>query len=221
MLRTGELLAVVLSQFSIHDNQKSDHSHLCRSHRVYRAHFSRLLKELHLEAFGFRPYSLRRGGATFWFQRHGSFGRLLVQGRWQAAKTARVFLNEGLALLAELLLDHRFLNPFVNVCTNRHAAASCRSLSEHKVVRAGFQGALPFLFRPRMAIWPGKSKVRVPAQSSGLDVPWFGEGPKRILKSSWGALSPLRFGDREAGSGPKVQGALSEMIISVSNFCFF
>ena len=39
-------------------------------------------KALKLSAFNFRPYSLRRGGATFWFNHHGSMDRLLLQGRW-------------------------------------------------------------------------------------------------------------------------------------------
>ena len=34
-----------------------------------------------------------KGGATFFFQHHGSFDRLLIQGRWGAAKTARIYLE--------------------------------------------------------------------------------------------------------------------------------
>ena len=32
----------------------------------------------------------------------GSLNRLLIQGRWQAAKTARIYINNGLAILAEM-----------------------------------------------------------------------------------------------------------------------
>ena len=52
----------------------------------------------------FRPYSLRRGGATSYFAKHASLDRLLIAGRWQSSKTARVYINEGLAILAELQL---------------------------------------------------------------------------------------------------------------------
>ena len=36
--------------------------------------------------------------------RHGSLDRLLVQGRWASSKTARIYINEDLAVLAELKL---------------------------------------------------------------------------------------------------------------------
>lgn len=48
----------------------------------WRTLFSKYLSALNLEAFNFRPYSLRRGGATFWFSKHHSLDRLLIQGRW-------------------------------------------------------------------------------------------------------------------------------------------
>lgn len=71
---------------------------------VWRKQFADTLKAVHLHKFDFRPYSLRRGGATHYFQLHGRFDSLLVLGRWQAAATARIYINEGLAVLAELSL---------------------------------------------------------------------------------------------------------------------
>ena len=88
---------------------------LTHSASVWRTKFSDALNQLGLGQFEFRPYSLRRGGATFWFQKHGSFDRLLVQGRWQAAKTARVYINSGLAALAEMNLPHSKLRGFLSV----------------------------------------------------------------------------------------------------------
>ena len=41
-------------------------------------------------------------GLLFWFNHHGSFDRLLVQGRWAAAKMARICLNDGFAQLADM-----------------------------------------------------------------------------------------------------------------------
>jgi hypothetical protein len=64
---------------------------LAPSVSAWRGKFAETLEELGLSSFEFRPYSLRRGGATFWFAKHGSFDRLLVQGRCQAAKTARIY----------------------------------------------------------------------------------------------------------------------------------
>ena len=68
----------------------------------WRGLFNQALEALQLSEFRFRPYSLRRGGATWWFSKHQSLDKILVQGRWQAAKTARLYINEGLSVLAEL-----------------------------------------------------------------------------------------------------------------------
>ena len=68
---------------------------------TWRKMFSDAVSSMTLDAWNFRPYSLRRGGATFWFSQHGSLDRILLQGRWMAAQTARVYLNEGLAVLTD------------------------------------------------------------------------------------------------------------------------
>ena len=75
------------------------------------------LEALKLTSFGFRPYSLRRGGAAWWFSKHHSLDQIMIQGRWQAAKTARLYLNDGLAVLAELQLPATLpaLRPFLRV----------------------------------------------------------------------------------------------------------
>ena len=88
---------------------------LAPSPTAWRTKFSEYLNELGLAEFGFRPYSLRRGGATFWFAKHGQFDRLLVAGRWQAPKTARIYINEGLALLAEMAVPVQNLRGFSNM----------------------------------------------------------------------------------------------------------
>ena len=76
----------------------------------WRKRFSEVLDAVGLVDFDFRPYSLRRGGATHFFQRHGQFDSLLVLGRWNAAATARLYINSGLAVLAEINLKW---NPFL------------------------------------------------------------------------------------------------------------
>jgi hypothetical protein len=42
----------------------------------------------------------------------------MVQGRWAAQKTAKIYINEGLAILAELKVPVSSLNPFVNAYRN-------------------------------------------------------------------------------------------------------
>ena len=39
------------------------------------------------------PYNLRRGGATYFYQRHG-LGRTAVQGRWRDQTIARVYVDD-------------------------------------------------------------------------------------------------------------------------------
>ena len=85
---------------------------------TWRKKFSQALHALKIEDWEFRPYSLRRGGATFWFAQHGSLDRILLQGRWTAAKTARTYLNEGLAVLTEINIPPHKLKPFRTVFVN-------------------------------------------------------------------------------------------------------
>ena len=59
---------------------------------------------LGLQACGFTAYSLRRGGASHAFASGQSFDQLLVKGRWQSVKTARVYLDSGRAQLIQLRL---------------------------------------------------------------------------------------------------------------------
>ena len=83
----------------------------------WRALFNSCLEGLGIASLGFRPYSLRRGGATFWFQKHNNLDRILVQGRWHTQKSARIYLNEGLSVLAQMNVpksDPR-LRPFLIV----------------------------------------------------------------------------------------------------------
>lgn len=88
---------------------------LVSSAQGWRTKFAEALSSLGLEEYQFRPYSLRRGGATFWFSKHGSFDRLLIQGRWQAPKTARIYINSGLASLAEMKIPASKLRGFQSV----------------------------------------------------------------------------------------------------------
>ena len=83
----------------------------------WRALFNEGLAALQLSEFGFRPYSLRRGGATWWFSKHQSMDRLLVQGRWHTQKSARIYINEGLAMLAGMRFpaSDRRIRPFLQV----------------------------------------------------------------------------------------------------------
>ena len=110
------------------------HASLCPANSAWRKLFSTCLQALALDPFQFRPYSLRRGGATFWFSRHGNLDKLMIAGRWQAIKTARVYINEGLAVLAELHLPRNKLKPFTHVF---HSGVRPQHLSANKRRKQG------------------------------------------------------------------------------------
>ncbi len=57
--------------------------------KEFRKEFAEILKELGLERFRYKPYSLCRGGATEDFREHGSLDRSLMRGRWKSVPAAR------------------------------------------------------------------------------------------------------------------------------------
>ena len=85
---------------------------------IWRAQFSECISALKLSSWEFRPYSLRRGGATFFAVKTGSLDRVLLLGRWTALKTAKIYINAGLAMQAELQIPLKLLRPFHVVYSN-------------------------------------------------------------------------------------------------------
>ena len=110
------------------------HSPLTPKPHQWRKTFSVCIKALNLEEFEFRPYSLQRGGATCWFGRHGSLDRIIVLGRWAAVRTARLYINEGLALLASLKLPKKSILPYVRMFHKQDLATLPRLLERAKAV---------------------------------------------------------------------------------------
>jgi hypothetical protein len=94
------------------------YSFLTAKPHVWRQTFQDCLQGLKLEDWGFRPYSLRRGGATSFFVKVGSLDRVLLLGRWTAVKTAKIYLNSGLAMLADIKISTSLLRPFHLVFSN-------------------------------------------------------------------------------------------------------
>eukprot|EP00438_Fugacium_kawagutii_P006060 Skav221353 [mRNA] locus=scaffold6476:21129:22043:- [translate_table: standard] len=71
--------------------------------QVFRDSFRSLLSYFGLSNT-FRPYSLRRGGATHDFRSHGQMERTLIRGRWASNVAARQYIQEGLSVLVTLKL---------------------------------------------------------------------------------------------------------------------
>ena len=72
-----------------------------KSPQQFRAAFAGLLKFFKIQNL-FRPYSLRRGGATEDFKQHGLMERTLLRGRWGTSTAARHYVQEGLSVLTTL-----------------------------------------------------------------------------------------------------------------------
>jgi hypothetical protein len=71
----------------------------------FRAWWGAALAKIQLSSDVLRPYSLRRGGATWSLQQTGSLEAVLFRGRWSSSVAARGYLQEGLALLAQASLS--------------------------------------------------------------------------------------------------------------------
>ena len=91
------------------------HDLLTAKPHIWRAMFTECLESLKLATWQFRPYSPRRGGATFLFTKCGSLYRVLLAGRWTAVKTAKNCLNSGLAMLSEIQIPKKLLHPFHSI----------------------------------------------------------------------------------------------------------
>lgn len=86
----------------------------------FRKQFAKIIQDFGLSHHGFRPYSLRRGGATWTFQTTQSMEETLIRGRWTSGRVARVYISDGLSYLpalrlsdfsAKMLASYFFLNP--------------------------------------------------------------------------------------------------------------
>ena len=70
----------------------------------FRTLFAQALDALNCAGWGFMPYSIRRGGATELWRVSGNLSKVTLRGRWGHASTTRVYVNDGLARLAEFKL---------------------------------------------------------------------------------------------------------------------
>ena len=61
--------------------------------RSFRKLLHRVVKALSVQDFAIRPYSLRRGGATWWFRATLSYDAVAERGRWSNVRTCRRSLH--------------------------------------------------------------------------------------------------------------------------------
>ena len=78
-----------------------------KSAQSFRTRFQWYCKRFDLLSHQFRPYSLRRGGATWIFQRTGSMEVALVKGRWSSSRVARIYISDALSYLPGLTFSQK------------------------------------------------------------------------------------------------------------------
>lgn len=83
----------------------------------FRLLFRNLVSHFGLQGL-YAVYSLRRGGATWDFLLHQSMKRTLLRGRWTSTSTARIYLQDTVATMANLSLT-----PFQRVHARMAGAA--------------------------------------------------------------------------------------------------
>ena len=88
------------------------HAFLTLKPHAWRTLFADCIQKLKLTQWEIRPHSLRRGGATHLFVKCGSLDKVVLAGRWTAVKTARIYINSGLAMLSEIKISKPLLSPF-------------------------------------------------------------------------------------------------------------
>ena len=148
--RQGAAESVTLTELSVlkllwfWKQQVPAHTYLTAKPHVWRQLFNECLQGLKISEWGFRPYSLRRGGATSLFVKCGSLDRVLILGRWTAVKTAKIYLNSGLAMLADLKIPQKLLQPFHTVLTNYLQGPPKLEQSLQKKRRTGGRGKKEF-----------------------------------------------------------------------------
>ena len=65
----------------------------------FRATFKNALSATHPDTFKFKPYSLRRGGATDLWLATSSYSLVAHTGRWSNERTLKVYVQDSIALL--------------------------------------------------------------------------------------------------------------------------
>ena len=69
---------------------------------TFRRRFDTLLRDVGLQDKGYKPYSLRRGGATHTWLVSGNMALTTRRGRWQNQSTCKIYVQEAATLATEL-----------------------------------------------------------------------------------------------------------------------
>ncbi|CAK0886883.1 unnamed protein product, partial [Prorocentrum cordatum] len=75
--------------------------------RAFHDLFRTGLQQIGCRHLALSPYSLRRGGATHEFLLSGDLSKVMLRGRWSSARTAKIYIQDGAAIIAEMKLQDR------------------------------------------------------------------------------------------------------------------
>lgn len=73
----------------------------------FRQSFAELCNTFGLAQHQFKPYSLRRGGATHLFQVTKSMEAALLRGRWSSSRVAKLYISDALSYLPNLVMSQQ------------------------------------------------------------------------------------------------------------------
>ena len=71
---------------------------------TFRAGFATDLRKIGLSPVDYKPYSLRRGGATHKYRSGVTMGAIAEMGRWAHLATCRIYVNDAMAEVARVTL---------------------------------------------------------------------------------------------------------------------
>eukprot|EP00435_Cladocopium_sp_Y103_P054322 s280_g17.t1 len=87
----------------------------------FRVCFTQLCHFFELQSLELVPYSIRRGGATYFYTKTDSLDAVMIRGRWKDATTARIYLDDARACLVRLCIPghakpliRQFRRPFLS-----------------------------------------------------------------------------------------------------------
>ena len=69
---------------------------------AFRQRFSQGLEKTGLQVLKYKPYSLRRGGATHVFLVSQSYSLVCQRGRWSSERTARIYIQDSISMLTDI-----------------------------------------------------------------------------------------------------------------------
>ena len=83
---------------------------------AFHAAFREALSAVGCSHLKLSAYSLRRGGATHEFMSSADLARVMLRGRWSSARTAKIYIEDGAAVLAEMNYPRATANALEHWC---------------------------------------------------------------------------------------------------------